>query len=253
MHPQILSSQILGCPDIFSNLPQTNSTVLILVGTSIILLILWVVRYTYIAGYPDTIKLVSLIYQQIYRVWPAFIFIHTTWVIASASIISFIIFLPFTDKLIVNITAVYATILFLEGSLRKKVPLLDVSFQDNPPWSMETDTDLIDDPDSQYVVKQKITVENFGDDTADNINVMCRAICPGKGITREWKRVTFGNDDAPVIGPNEEKETELVLDTFDDYSGQEYLTEVKAKPNVRQGHLAIRTFHHPVPRQPESN
>ncbi|WP_440007694.1 hypothetical protein [Halomicrococcus sp. SG-WS-1] len=184
--------------------------------------------------------------------WPTFVFIHTTWVIFIAGILSFIAFLPFTNKLIVNVTAVYATILFLEGTLRTKVPLLDVKFQENPPWSLETDTELIDAPESRFVVKQKITVENFGDDIADNLSVECRAICPGEGITREWQQVNFGDDDAPTIQDNDRKETELVLDTFNEYTGQEYLTEIKAKPNVRQGHLTIRKSHHTVPRQPDT-
>ncbi|SDQ62693.1 hypothetical protein [Natronobacterium texcoconense] len=233
------------------NLPSQRC---LIAGAATIFLvgIIFGLRYAYKNGWPLAIRFIGWFYNRFYAYWPVFPYSHTSWVIGGASLMAFVVFLPFTDDLIVNVTAFYATILFLEGTLRKEVPILSVEFNQNPPWSKESDTNLVDREDDEFVVKQRIRLENFGDASADNLTVMCRAVCPDSGVTRDWKRVEFGDDEAPRLEPNDSQHTEVVLDSFDEYTGQQYLTEVKIKPNVRQGHLAIRKLHYTNPRKPDN-
>ncbi|MBX0288695.1 hypothetical protein EGH22_20400 [Halomicroarcula sp. F28] len=205
----------------------------------------------YKQGSPWFVRVSGEIYHRFHRVWPAFVFVHTSWAILIASALVYVAFIPYTDRLIVNVTAVYATVLFLQSSLRKEVPLLKAEFKDSPPWSKEEDTALVDSPDDKYVIKQELTIKNVGDAAADNLTVKCRAVCPSKGVTKEWERVKFGDEKAPSVPKNDSVRTEVVLDSFDDYNGQVYYTEVRAKPNVRQGHLTTRAFHLTEPRNPE--
>lgn len=253
MHTRTKYIQIPSLFEVLTDNTISLGDLFILSITIFLVVMVWRVNSMYLKGYSNVIKKIGPLYDRFYGVWPSFLFVHTSWVIAFGAFLVGLVFLPFTDRLIVNVTAAYATVLFLQGSLRTKVPLLNIEFQDNPPWSTEDNTELIDRPESEFVVKQKITVENFGDAPADNLYVKCRVVCPGKGITREWEQVTFGDDDRPSVQSDEDVETELVLDTFDEYKGQEYLVEIKAKPNVRQGHLTLRRFHLTVPRKPDSS
>lgn len=207
-------------------------------------------RY-YQKGSPRMVRLTGELYNRFYRVWPTFVFVHTSWAILIASAFVYIVFIRYTNRLIVNVTAVYATVLFLQSSLRTEVPLLRAEFKNNPPWSKEEDTILVDKPDDDYVIKQELTVENVGDAAADNLTVECRAVCPSRGVTKEWEQVEFGDEGAPSVPKNDSVRTEIVLDSFDEYNGQVYYTEVRAKPNIRQGHLAIKAFHLTGPRDPE--
>lgn len=205
----------------------------------------------YQKGSPRVVRVTGEVYNRFHRVWPAFAFVHTSWAILIVSAFVYVAFIPYTNRLIVNVTAVYATVLFLQSSLRTEVPLLRAEFKNNPPWSKEEDTTLIAKPDDDYVIKQELTIENVGDAAADNLTVKCRAVCPSRGVTKEWEQVEFGDEEAPSIPKNDSVRTEVVLDSFDEYNGQVYYTEVRAKPNVRQGHLTTRTLHLTEPRDPE--
>lgn len=209
-----------------------------------------ILRY-YQWGSPRVVRVTGGVYNSFHRVWPTFVFVHTSWAILIASAFVYVAFIPYTDRLIVNVTAVYATVLFLQSSLRREVPLLKTKFKDNPPWSREEDTTLVDRPNDDYVIKQELTIENVGDAAADNLTVKCRAVCPSRGVTREWEEVEFGDEEAPSVPKKDSVRTEVVLDSFDEYNGQVYYTEVRAKPNVRQGHLTTRAFHLTEPRDPE--
>jgi hypothetical protein len=251
MRLQVPSNKLSICFEMLSNtcLRLDAKHVFVAIGI-IVLFIFW---YLYRIGSPTVVKTIAMGYNRFYRIWPAWPFIHPTWTIAIGSLIAFTAFLPMTNELIVNVTAVYATILLIDRALQNKVPLLKVTFQENPPQSLATDTDLIDNPDCQYVIKQKITIENFGDKRADNLSVKCRAISLTDSITREWKQVTFDGDSNTSIPKDSSREVEFIIDSFDEYTGQEYLIEIKAKPSVRQGNLAIRAFHHTIPRDPDTS
>lgn len=216
---------------------------------SILILAIFLIYYQ--KGTPWVVRVTGEVYNRFHRVWPTFVFVHTSWAILITSAFVYVVFIPYTNRLIVNVTAVYATVLFLQSSLRTEVPLLRANFKDNPPWSIEEDTILVEKPNDDYVIKQELTIENVGDAAADNLIVKCRAVCPSRGVTKEWEQVEFGDEEAPSVPKNDNVRTEVVLDSFDEYHGQVYYTEVRAKPNVRQGHLTTRTLHLTEPRDPE--
>ncbi|SDM96036.1 hypothetical protein SAMN05192554_110127 [Haloarchaeobius iranensis] len=231
--------------NLFPQYSRHLTGLLLLTCLFVSIMVMWVL---YRRGCPTAVKITGFIINRVYLVWPSFPYSHSTWVIGFMSVFSFIVFLPFTNRLVVNVTAVYATILFLEGTLRKKVPLLSVQFGENPSWSKEEDTDLVN-RDDDYVLKQQVTLRNSGDADADKVTMKCRVVSSESGITQDWERVEFGGDESFTLESGGEKKTELFLDSFDNHEKKNYLIEVRAKPNVRQGDLAIRKIHHTVPKE----
>jgi len=205
------------------------------------LLILGIIL-TYRRGWKQSIWVYSIFLNRIYSFWPRWPFTHATATIGVASTLAFIAFIPLTNELIVNVTAVYATILFFQESLRKKVPLLNLEFI-RPTSTREYDTTIVEGEGDDDVVKQLIKITNSGDLEADNIQVKSRSVNEQNEITSDWSQSNVSWESENRLPPNDETQCEIYVDTVDKFDNQEYLTEIKMKPNIRSEHLAVRKIY----------
>jgi hypothetical protein len=232
-----------GC---FKNIIGTSSMALLILFLVIALLLF---NFAYRRGIKPVVRVYSILINPVFAIWPQWPYRHATWTVGILSSFAFIAFIPLTDQLIVNVTAVYATILFLQESLRNEVPLLDVEFVRST-TTLEYDTSIVDGDGDGDVIKQLLKIENYGDLEADNIQLKSRSINEQGKITSDWSSNKISWDNGNQLEPNSETQCEIYVDTVDNYDNQVYLTEVRLKPNVRLGHLIVRKIQWT---RPESN
>lgn len=229
------------CVDWIYNLSIDHKCSLVALVLGIAVFSTYVIYKLYLWGNPAVIKLIAPMINWFSHRWPTKAYIHSTLATAIASVVSFFGFIPFTKELIVNVTAVYATILFLNGPLNRPTPLLDIEFKDTPK-SKAHRTSLVDDDSDDTVFKQKIKVENKGDAAAENIQLSYRVIYVDSGEAGSWR--DDGGPDTTHLTKDGDFNQDLYLDTLEENDSEhEYIIEVKIQPSVREGHLRVRRFH----------
>ena len=217
----------------------SSSNLKILVAVSLVL-IFFMIYHSYSNGKLFIVNVISRVVNWLSSVYPKQVYVHSTIVTAGAAVVAYLIFLPLTNELVVNITAVYATILFFNATLNNPVPLLDINFKNNPK-SVASASDLVSDEVNGQAIKQLLRIENHGDTTAESIQLQYRVLERG-AVLRKWDSITV---DKPNLPPDDFFDQEILLDTLSESSEKQksYTVEIRVKPSVREGHLTVWRFH----------
>lgn len=222
---------------------QTQVLHLVLTLEGILFAVSVVLWLLYRRGYLLAVRVWRSCYIVFYSFWPKIPYTRPTATIAVCSLLAFVSFLPLTNRLIVNITAVYATILFLQDTLRKQIPLLNIKFRGDKSREASR-SELVEDDTDDDVVKQLIEITNEGDAKAENLEVSHRAVRLDGEVTHDWStKIISGEDDLEgELSARNKAKVEVLVDTVEEYSDQEYYTEVRVSPSLRFSHLGIRTI-----------
>lgn len=207
-------------------------------------------------GYEKGYKCVVLVYHCLFAkwwhaFWPKWPYTRTTPVVAVVSTLIALVFVPFTDDLIVNLTAFYATILLLQEPFTKEEPLLTVEESETYGQTSASSSDFVDDDRSGTVINITLEIKNYGGSQASDPQLKFRII----GTQEKWKNWFNYQDDRGRIGEigvNNPRKIKLPIDVIEEDSEKQnhledlsdYLIEIKVIPSRPKGYLRSRKVIH---------
>lgn len=230
----------LSLPDILDFVGPVPLSILIFV---LCLFVASIIDYR--CGHWLILRLFRHIINRIFKYFPNWFYYHSVPSRLGGAVIAFLVFVPFTDELIVNVTASYVTLLLLNSVFREPVPLLTISqgvVDDAKKFDTElmnlVDTERCNNQEGDELLKVAVTVKNVGDIKTANLQIRCR-VASKKDIVpnAEWQTVNLSEQDR-VLDVDDKQVEEFVVNCSPDAGT--YYVEVRARPTRHKGILQTR-------------
>lgn len=158
---------------------------------------------------------------------------RTLLVTGVAALLAFLVFIPFTSELIVNVTAAYATILLFDSVLGKAAPLLTLSLDG-------LGFEETDDDNEMRSIQVLATSKNIGSAEVEDLECKYRVYDLNGNEVQNWKEKDFGDANVKIPSHGGIYKFQLQLETVEEVKDQQYFIEILMRPTPYQRHLTHR-------------